>query len=99
MLMYNTAFRKKQNIARQKAALTFLDALKTLANSGKSNAIYFSLRRIHAIYVFLWCKHSEKKQYPNEIHTSSTMQGIHRKIDHICYNNVSYVFISRVAFA
>ena len=53
MLIYNTAFRKKQNIARQKAVLTFLDALKTLANSGKSNAIYFSLRRIHAIYVFL----------------------------------------------
>ena len=53
MLIYNTAFRKKQNIARQKAVLTFRDDLKMLASSGKSNAIYFSLRRIHAIYVFL----------------------------------------------
>ena len=30
MLIYNAAFRKKQNIARQKAVLTFLDALKTI---------------------------------------------------------------------
>ena len=87
----NTCIRKEtKKLQDKKVVLSFLDALKTLGNSGtrKYNTLFLKKKRIHAICVLLWCKHS-KKQHPKEIHTSLAMQGFHRKMDHVCYDKVS----------